>query len=273
MTEEKINPQSEEINPNAEGGHTVMYGICENKCFVPVSPKTDTDAVKDRVGTLETEMDAVQAKDTEQDGRLTAVENKNIEQDTTIANKEIVDLELTFENSNLSVGLVKNNSEKITKDVTIPGSRIYFINGSFSISSSQITDWQEDNNTSINTISRTQANLLMQIGDDLCVVNSGIFNYELTDEAGWTSKTFYTTWGSVYNTDSFKNNFKSLPNGKYIVSLLGGVRNWAGSAWSITNSATVTVNDGVVTVSSSSTKIYTNNKSLTMYIRSIRKSS
>lgn len=30
-----------------------MYGICENKCFVEVSPKTDTDAVKDRVDRLE----------------------------------------------------------------------------------------------------------------------------------------------------------------------------------------------------------------------------
>lgn len=33
--------------------HTKMYGICENKCFVEVSPKTDTDAVKDRVDSLE----------------------------------------------------------------------------------------------------------------------------------------------------------------------------------------------------------------------------
>lgn len=46
----------ENINPNAEGGHTEMYGICENKCFVPVSPKTDTDAVKNRVTALETKI-------------------------------------------------------------------------------------------------------------------------------------------------------------------------------------------------------------------------
>lgn len=50
----------ENINPNAEGGHTEMYGICENKCFVPVSPKTDTDAVKNRVTALEPRVTAVE---------------------------------------------------------------------------------------------------------------------------------------------------------------------------------------------------------------------
>lgn len=33
--------------------HDTVYGFCENKCKVEVSPKTDTDAVKSRVSTLE----------------------------------------------------------------------------------------------------------------------------------------------------------------------------------------------------------------------------
>lgn len=33
--------------------HEKVFGICENKCLVPVAPKTETDAVEERVTTLE----------------------------------------------------------------------------------------------------------------------------------------------------------------------------------------------------------------------------
>lgn len=33
--------------------HEEVFGVCENKCFVPVAPKTKTDAVEERVTALE----------------------------------------------------------------------------------------------------------------------------------------------------------------------------------------------------------------------------
>lgn len=61
--------------------HEKVFGICENKCLVEVSPKSDTDAVGNRVGTLET-------KNTQHESRISAIESKNTRQDTAIASKQ-----------------------------------------------------------------------------------------------------------------------------------------------------------------------------------------
>lgn len=58
------------------GNHEKMYGICENKCLVEVSPKTDTDAVANRVSTLESEMNSVQTKNTQQDTAIAGKQDK-----------------------------------------------------------------------------------------------------------------------------------------------------------------------------------------------------
>lgn len=72
--------------------HATVFGVCENKCFVEVSPKSDTDAVEARVEALETEIgdtdiktrldaidgevDALQANDTAQNASISALQTQ-----------------------------------------------------------------------------------------------------------------------------------------------------------------------------------------------------
>lgn len=65
--------------------HATVFGVCENKCFVEVSPKSDTDAVEARVEALETEigdtdiktrLDALQANDTAQNASISALQTQ-----------------------------------------------------------------------------------------------------------------------------------------------------------------------------------------------------
>lgn len=103
MTDENVNPQNVE---SKAGGHTKMYGVCENKCFVEVSPKTDTDAVADRVDTLEDKVSTIETEQDTQDnainantqGRITGVE-------TTIDNEMKLHVKLTRQSGNPLEGI------------------------------------------------------------------------------------------------------------------------------------------------------------------------
>lgn len=102
-----------EENSNAEGGHNVMYGICENKCFVPVSPKTDTDAVKDRVGALEPKVSTLESE-------MDQVQSKNTEQDTIIANNNVNSIILSVDSGVLTAEVGKVGGGKVSDTVELP---------------------------------------------------------------------------------------------------------------------------------------------------------
>lgn len=90
------------------GNHEKMFGICENKCLVEVSPKTDTDDVKKRVEVLET--DLVQLTEDHGD-RIGAVEDAVIED---------IDSSVSLADNAITIELTRADGVKKTTTSTLP---------------------------------------------------------------------------------------------------------------------------------------------------------